>query len=125
MTLIDQLKAAQQARRERWNHVYMKRPGYVLGREAEDAVALAIGFLEQMVDAASVVVANAEIAPDPTMKGATDWYGVPPDDIDQLRTSLELVTHPKDPRGPVRSFREEEAGTFDGISVSSDADPGL
>lgn len=37
--------------------------------------------------AISCVVANAEIAPDPRMEGATDCYLVPLEDIDALRNA--------------------------------------
>jgi hypothetical protein len=39
-------------------------------------------------EAANILLANAELGPDPRMKGATDCYLVPTDDIATLRTFI-------------------------------------
>ena len=42
--------------------------------------------------ALEVIVANAEIIPDPHMSGATDIYAVPLDDIDTARAALAAIS---------------------------------
>lgn len=44
---------------------------------------------EKLIDIAWIILANATVIPDPAMKGSTDTYSVPLDDIDNLREILE------------------------------------
>lgn len=46
------------------------------------------GICEPLREAASILVENAEIAPDPRMKGTTDCYVVALDDLEALRSAL-------------------------------------
>ncbi len=43
---------------------------------------------DELAEALRVLVANAELAPDARMKGATDCYSVPLDDIEAARAVL-------------------------------------
>ena len=63
-------------------------------RLAEALADLAVeprAFSSPLRAALKVIVANAEIIPDPHMSGATDIYAVPIDDIDNARASLAAL----------------------------------
>lgn len=47
--------------------------------------------LKALVEAAEIVLANATVIPDPAMKGSTDTYSVPLDDIEALKKALALA----------------------------------
>lgn len=47
--------------------------------------------LRLAVEAAGIVVANSKMIPDPDMKGATDCYSVPLDDVVGLRETLRKI----------------------------------
>lgn len=49
----------------------------------------------ELEDLAAIIIANACLIPDPAMAGATDTYSVPLDDIEALRTLLQIQQEPR------------------------------
>lgn len=65
-----------------------KKLGEVVGARTKEAAAKAKAY-DALFPLVSIAIANAVVGPDAAMKGATDCYHVPLDDIDALRITVK------------------------------------